>query len=236
VFPEVSDTPDPIVANGVNQLTYSIRVHNAGPSTATFVSVNVTQKPPGSEAGQCPSGCTFNPVPPGGVSETKSGRYTIPAGTSGTITGKVRAFAAGCDANPGNDEVTITTRATSSSRAEEGEVAFTYRSQLSLEGRASGDGRIVLNNHNAISVESGGVHVVNIPGRVGENRLEATVNTPVSFGRWQFNFESARGFVGGSIRVEAGQALSIGFREALFSVGPASAPIRFTFELEEPDD
>jgi hypothetical protein len=173
-------------------------------------------------------------VAPGGVSETKTGRYTIPAGTTGTIVGKVRAFAAGCDGDPANDEVTIITTATSSFRAQKGAVPFSYRSQISLDGDALVGGRIVLNDGDAVSVESGGLHQVLTAGRLGENRMEARLTSPVRGGRWHFNFESTQGFVAGSIRVVAGQALSVGSRGVVFSVQPADAPIRFSFELESP--
>jgi hypothetical protein len=105
---------------------------------------------------------------------------------------------------------------------------------MSLEGDVLVGGRIVLNDGNAVSVDSGGLHVLRTAGRVGENRIEATLNTASPGGRWHFNFESTQGFVGGSIQVEVGQTLSVGSREVVFSVGPAGAPVRFTFELERP--
>jgi hypothetical protein len=73
-----------------------------------------------------------------------------------------------------------------------------------------------------------------IRGRAGENTIEAHLETAFrENGFWKFDFSATDGFVSGSLRAQAGTAVSIDGRTILFRLsGAAGERVRFTFELE----
>jgi hypothetical protein len=73
-----------------------------------------------------------------------------------------------------------------------------------------------------------------VPGRVGDNAVEAYTTTPMEEnpGFWSFDFSGAAGFVPGSIKVQSGQAASVSANIVVFRLsGTAGERIRFTYQL-----
>lgn len=122
---EISDTPDPVPVGAT--LTYSVRVTNHGPGTASFVSIAdrvpngltliAVERPAqfACTAIPAPSGSNFACdnsafIPPGSVNFTlvfRLDEQLLPTGS--TITNTVREIGHSPDPNPGNNAATATT-------------------------------------------------------------------------------------------------------------------------------
>lgn len=122
---EISDMPDPVPVGAT--LTYSVRVTNHGPGTASFVSIAdrvpngltliAVERPPqfGCTAPPVPAGSNFSCdngalIPPGSVHFTlvfRLDEQLLPSGS--TITNTVLEIGNSPDPNPGNNMATATT-------------------------------------------------------------------------------------------------------------------------------
>jgi hypothetical protein len=73
-----------------------------------------------------------------------------------------------------------------------------------------------------------------VPGRIGDNSVEAYTTTPTAEepGFWRFDFSGAAGFVSGSIKVQSGQVASVSANVVVFRLsGTAGERIQFTYQL-----
>lgn len=136
------------------------------------------------------------------------------------------------DGAGGSDSATDTFQLPVSQRADgnPGHLPATVTSLL--RGDAAG-GRVVVNDARLDDTRGNVPFRHEFPGRLGENHIEAVMRAP-SPGEalWEFDFSRARHFVPGSLRVQAGSALSLSSHRIVFRLtGAPEERVWFSFEL-----
>ena len=114
--------------------------------------------------------------------------------------------------------------------------AVTVRSNLDVPPRdGHTQAQIVVNQSLAIAADNSGPQNHRFPGQTGKNTVEAFVGlAPSEKGSWRFDFSSVRGFVPGSLRVEAGQVAGRDGTSVTFALASGgSHRVLFSFELDD---
>ena len=104
-----------------------------------------------------------------------------------------------------------------------------------LTASESSSGRIRVNDSFVATTTSEAMASHQFRGRFGENGVEALLATPTpSPGQWRFDFQTAPGFVPGSIDAVRGQVILLDARSVVFRLsGTGGETLAFTFRLEE---
>jgi hypothetical protein len=93
-------------------------------------------------------------------------------------------------------------------------------------------GQVTVNDARADGTDNATPYVHEVPGRAGENAVEAILLTSTrAEGRWRFLFEGSRYFEPGSFTVETGQVLVRTPSEIVFRIGGDNQQVRFRYRL-----
>ena len=183
-----SDSPDPVAAGAA--LTYTIKVANAGPDTATgvvvtdnlpkgvsFVSAIPTQGSCAVSANKRKVTCTLGTIGVTvGPSYTPSGPVYIPGlasitiqvvapGTAGTITNSASVGGAQKDPKPKNNSATATTRVVKAKAPPKAKAATCHGQKVTLLGTFGADVLTGTAGRDVVSARAGSDRIVTLGGR-----------------------------------------------------------------------
>lgn len=226
----------PAVVGVGGRILYVIIVQNKGPADSRGVIVSDTL-PPGVRVirtnPSC-SGSTTRSCPLGTVTAGTQRRVEIEVVTETTGTKTNRATAAGreLDPNPSDNQDSVTTQVNLTT-LELGAQALQFESELRLRQPNEGaTGSIVLNDTTMLQIRSGPPSMQRLGAEPGVNRFEARIEPGIeAHGSWRFAFGGTGRLVEGSLRIEAGEILTLSSDAVVFSVRPGAGPIRFSLQL-----